>query len=210
MSWRGQRRNPDGTFGPGLGARPPSAASAPQPPPAQDTAPPGGRAVLSDTYARYRRAAAPGTGSAPPSPPPEIVELVEEIEAAADDIWVPDHSGEAGEDWVALSDIAHNPALAGNNCHAVTFEIFRTAVEDVGHDHPVGTAELVFDSGVHWAGTFGDAQGRRWVVDYTAHQFDSSLPVPYVALSGEWEKFVAGKIGDKFGDELRQANYSAG
>ena len=93
-------------------------------------------------------------------------------------------------DWTCLADMAHWE-FAGNNCETATEHVLELIVTKIGQDPGVahGTAQLDWEPDMHFANTV-TVDGATWVVDYTARQFDKTLPFPYVAALTDWKQVI--------------------
>lgn len=210
MSKRRHVQNPKtgrmaGSVG-GAGQTPPAAAP-PTPAPAGAEAPEAPSGGATETHRAYKSLLNPHPAAFSGAPPDEITELVDGLAFSPEEVWFPNHNSTSDEEWLNLQQLADEPSLARNNCHSVTFEVHREIAENVGHPHPHGTAELVFESGVHWANIAEDAECRRWAVDYTARQFDPTLPCPLVEPADRWQTRVETAIREQYGDVLQESNF---
>ena len=154
-----------------------------------------------------------GSTAPPPVPaaplviPDSVQWCVDEIDMLMESIEFEDHSSTQnphGDGWITLAHMTH-PDVSGNNCHAATWEVNRTLVEDVGSDDGVeySTAEIVFNDGVHWANVVETPQGT-FVVDYTARQFSDQLPFPYVTTLDEWQRVITSRATDRLGSQFQE------
>jgi hypothetical protein len=113
------------------------------------------------------------------------------------DLEILDHSP-AHQDTVRLDELG-NPRLALGNCWAATNEL----IEEVGaaefgvewlDEITIRRTRL---GGQHVAIMAGDRDGH-FVIDYTARQFHTELPFPYVAGVDEWKAAVERASGTRW------------
>jgi hypothetical protein len=151
--------------------------------------------------------------------PHEIIELTEYIEEDLEKIEFfnhasPTQSADANrkEEWLNLAQLTTNPAQAKNNCFAATSAVSQHIHEKVGLSLGWSNSEveLYFEhpsikknNGVHWANIIEKTDTReKWVLDYTAVQFDNSAPFPLIAKYDEWKKWVSSSIKNTYGQDL--------
>jgi hypothetical protein len=124
--------------------------------------------------------------------PAEVSDLISDIESEASSIEFPNHNHASGEDWLSLEELIQNDNLYENNCDAVSGEIYNY-LEEMSNHYPditkIDLVQLDYTKGAHVA-TSLELEGESWVLDYTAKQFDSSLPVPLIAPKKDWEKLI--------------------
>lgn len=112
-----------------------------------------------------------------------LQELANEILEEADYIEFPDHSGVGNSDWTKLSK-ASNPEHASNNCNAAADEVMKYTVTTIGLSPGlnISMAAIFFDDdSCHYANLITDDQDNvLGIIDFTARQFDASLPFPLV------------------------------
>lgn len=157
-----------------------------------------------------------------PAPPPEVQEVAELVVAEAEDIWFLDYSGtyspadlepeeitDEDRTFVTLDELSYRNSLTGNNCHAVTHEVHRALIESIGlpEGASASTVELVFESGVHWANHVTTESGERWVVDFTARQFDEGAEFPLIMEADCWQDWASTHVTSTHGGAFIEANW---
>jgi hypothetical protein len=136
------------------------------------------------------------------TPPETIADLSVDIESEANTIEFPNHNAASGEDWLTLEELIENDNLYENNCDAVSGEIYNYLEEMASHYPEISKIDLVqlnYNKGAHVAVT-ATIDESEWVLDYTAKQFDSSLPVPLLVPRQEWENLIDAYIWVKHKD----------
>ncbi|MGV8846096.1 hypothetical protein [Tessaracoccus sp.] len=89
--------------------------------------------------------------------------------------------------------------FADGNCYKATHHIkdviIPTLSQEPGVTHDAAHLDWVVapdsDPEQHWANLV-TSEGAAWVVDYTARQFNTSLPFPYVAVPADWKRVIDG------------------
>lgn len=135
-------------------------------------------------------------------PPEGITDITVDIESEASSIEFQNHNSASGEDWLTLEELIENDNLYENNCDAVSGEIYNYLEEMSSHYHDISKIDLVqlnYARGAHVAVTV-TINEAEWVLDYTAKQFDSSLPAPLLAPRKEWENLIDAYIWVKHKD----------
>lgn len=107
-----------------------------------------------------------------------------------------DRSIENGYDeYVFLNDCA-NEDVAWNNCWIVASEILENiSAEDFDADEIKQIDVMAEGAGVYHAAIAASVEGEWIVYDYTARQFDKTLPFPLVAPQNIWKDILENRIG---------------
>lgn len=104
---------------------------------------------------------------------------------------------------ISLSDCSDG-SLAENNCEAVTEAIVSRIHANEFNADEIEKIEIVGDAvGVYHAAVAALVDDEWVVFDYTARQFNETLPFPLVAPQDVWKKILEDKIGL---GELRYGN----
>lgn len=125
--------------------------------------------------------------------------IIAELADFLDEEEIENHSSNGG-DWTTLRSM-QDPTTAGNNCHAATWYVVETVVEQIGTepDENVDAADMVFSDGsCHYGAQFTTSDGERVIIDYTARQFSEDFPFPYIAQRQVWEQEIAAAAKRKF------------
>lgn len=149
------------------------------------------------------------------APLPELTESEEDVldlyneYVFEDELEIADHSGLASGDWITLAELRDNPEALGNNCQAVSAELGK---ELVGGDEKVELLTVHYEDGyLHNAVSITLPTGSTVVLDFTAAQYDPSLPIPFVAEKARWRDTIAERVLAKHGTTIaREELESAG
>lgn len=97
--------------------------------------------------------------------------------------------------YVNLKDMVHG-SIAKGNCWAMTKEIVER-VDKSAFDDAEWIEEINIETswGMGHTALFVGTKDGGYVVDYTARQFDESLPFPFIASPDEWKN----RLGDIHG-----------
>lgn len=135
--------------------------------------------------------------------PEPVSDLISDIESEAYLIEFPNHNSTSSEDWLSLEELIRNDKLCENNCDAVSGEIYNYLEETSPHNHQeiseIDLIQLDYTKGAHVATSFTVGK-QKWVIDYTARQFDTTLPVPLVIPQDKWEELIDSYIWLKHKD----------
>lgn len=135
--------------------------------------------------------------------PESLVDTVDGIELDASSIEFPNHNSAAKKDWMTLEELISKDKYYDNNCDAVSGEVYNY-LEEMQIDYEgisnVDLVQLDYAKGAHVAVSVTNEDGEDWVIDYTAKQFDTSLPVPLVLPKKTWEDLIDGYIWAKHKD----------
>lgn len=201
------RRHRDGRYAPGPHAAPPTAAptlplalpAAARPAPKLKAPAPG--SVEDDRLARMAAAYRAYLGYQKTGIPDEVRDLGEDLHQQLDQIDFWDGRPGHQQDKATVADCA-DPDVATGNSEEVTGQVgyllARLRRQDTRlRDWSVEAVRLSFtgahhdpDRGDAWAVQLTDGQGRSWVLDYTARQFDDRAPFPLAQPRELWQEWV--------------------
>lgn len=117
-----------------------------------------------------------------------------------DSVEIYDHSGLGDEEMLTLADLRDNPELLANNCYSVSSEL---AEQLFSPDEEVGVISIAYrDRHSHHAVSFRNSDGEEVILDFTAAQYDSSLPIPFIADRARWKATIADRVGKKHGTSI--------
>lgn len=132
-----------------------------------------------------------------------LEELKEGILEDASELEFPNHSPESNKDWLTIANVIKRNKFYENNCHAISSELAQFMDELGSYTDGFKSAETIqldYNNGVHVAVLVEDEDGEKTVVDYTARQFDKSLPVPLMLKQNDWEELIDYYIEKLHGD----------
>lgn len=127
-----------------------------------------------------------------PEPPYQMQEIAFGIEEDAATIEFPNHNDECADDWLTLDVLLDKNMYFQNNCHALSSELTELLYHQYSYSDEVSeisTVQLSYGYGVH-AAVKVELDGEPWILDYTARQFDSTLPNPLIIPEGKWEALI--------------------
>lgn len=144
-----------------------------------------------------------------PEAPASVVELSDSEQAVLDvyseyideeSIEIYDHSGLSDEEILTLAELRDNPDLLANNCYSVSSVL---AQELSSPDEEVGVISIAYrDKHSHHAVSIRNADGEEVILDYTAAQYDNSLPIPFLANRARWKATIADRVAKKHGTSI--------
>lgn len=113
-------------------------------------------------------------------------EIIDDLISNAHNIEIANHNfATSPEEWVTLQEIMDSHELAGNNCFAVASQIEEETDEKFLH------GEFLFkDCKSHHCSIFTDTDEQKIVIDFTAHQYDETLPCPLVTDPNTWKNLI--------------------
>lgn len=135
------------------------------------------------------------------SPPEEILEVVDDIEYDAEHIEFANHNGNSNLEWLTIEQLLEKQ-LFQNNCDAVSYELYNylTSVEDYNENFSnISIAELKYERGTHVAVEL-ETGDKKWILDYTAKQFDKDLTSPLIVQKRQWEILIDSYIKEQHND----------
>lgn len=135
--------------------------------------------------------------------PENLIDTIDGIDSEADSIEFPNHNSDAKTDWLTLRELISEDKHYLNNCDAVSGEVYNYLEEMQDEYEGISNVDLVqldYAKGAHVAVSVTNEDGKDWVIDYTAKQFDTSLPVPLVLPKKTWEDLIDGYIWAKHKD----------
>lgn len=117
-----------------------------------------------------------------------------------DTVELADHSGLGSDEYITLSELRENPETLANNCHAASLAI---AEELEGDEEVVELLSINYEDGyTHHAVSLKSPDGVEVILDYTAAQYDSSLPIPFVAERARWQSTIEDRVLKKHGTKI--------
>lgn len=139
------------------------------------------------------------TPPAKPAVEPRRLRALEVIRDYGDDVQIPNH-GESPttRPYVNLKDMVDGDVARGN-CWAMTNELIEI-VDTSAFDGAEWLDEISIETswGLNHTALFVGTEDGGYVVDYTARQFDKSLPFPFIASSVEWKNQLSEIYGFPF------------
>jgi hypothetical protein len=135
--------------------------------------------------------------------PENLLETTEGIELDASSIEFPNHNSASKKEWMTLEELISKDKYYDNNCDAVSGEVYNYLEEMQYEFEGISNVDLVqldYAKGAHVAVSVANEDREDWVIDYTAKQFDTSLPVPLVLPKKTWEDLIDGYIWAKHKD----------
>lgn len=136
-------------------------------------------------------------------PPEALQDLAADIHDDAHEVEFANHNSDYDDDWMTLGELLEHDAYYRNNCDPLSGELCEYLTSAMSPDDEfenVSTVHLFYGSGIHAAVRL-EVEGEPWVLDYTARQFDTSLPVPLMLPQHKWEALIDHHIWTAYKDQ---------
>lgn len=124
-----------------------------------------------------------------------------------DEIEIPNSNKEASSAaWITLADVKNNPRLAAGNCGSVSYALESELSHDFSSENiDFSSVEVKYQDGYnHVANKAILPNGDIVMVDYTANQYDQTLPTPYVAGVKEWAATINDRVKKLHNTEMSE------
>lgn len=138
-----------------------------------------------------------------PETPETVNTIAYNVMDYPEDVEFPNHNPQ-GEEWLTLQDTLENPNLLQNNCGAITWAVIETITQELPDGYTAEEKTLTYNNGVHVAVLITDPQNKQHIIDYTAKQYDPTLPTPYITSKENWEKTIDSYVQQQFQDTRKK------